>query len=225
MKSIVCLSFMLLFSASAESLKEKYKLNLQSIYYFDNRDYNTLSVFTSSGKLPMNLSFWGFTDFHGNQLSPRDRSRLTYSFSEYRLTYGLKDLTGIDGLGLQTEYNYFSRTNKDVARIGPVYKHDITFLPKGSWLQYRIFPLQTDDGNSQLSLIYRFAINEKWSISGFADYNINDEAQDRWVIEPQLNFNLNEYLSIHLEYRYNGYEDANNSLKGHGVALGLGLRF
>jgi hypothetical protein len=212
-------------SIGAESVKEKYKLNLQSVYYLDHRDYNTLSVITSAGDLPLNLSFWGFTDFHGNQLSPIDRSRLTYSFSEYRLTYDLEDLTGVEGLGFQGEYNYFSKSDKDVARFGPVYKHSLSFLPDGSWLQWRVFPVQTDDGNSQFSLIYKFVIAEKWSVSGFADYNLNDDAQDRWVIEPQLNYIINDYLSCHLEYRYNGYEDANDSVKGHGVAFGVGLRF
>lgn len=225
MKAIFALLVCFGLSLQAESLKEKYKLSLQSIYYLDHRDYNTLSVFSSAGNLPFNFSFWGFTDFHGNQLAPRDRGRLTYAFSEYRLTYNLKDLTGIDGLGFQAEYNYFSRSDLDLVRFGPVYKHPLNFLPKGSWLQWRIFPIQTDNDNEQLSLIYKFVIDEKWSISGFADYNIKHEAQDRWIVEPQLNYVINEYFSVHLEYRYNGFEKANDAIRGHGVAFGVGLRF
>ena len=218
---LVCLTVTL----KGESLKEQYKLDLQSIYYLDNRDFNTLSVITSAGALPLNLSFWGFTDFHGNQTEPKDRGRLTYSFSEYRLTYNLQDLTGIEGLGFQAEYNYFSRSDKDVARFGPVFKHSLDFLPAGSWLQWRFFPIQTDHKNTQVSLIYKFALFGKWSITGFADYNVNSDATDRWIIEPQLNFAINKHISLHLEYRYNGYEDDNDNLRGHGVAMGIGLKF
>ena len=225
------LFFILIYSNSvtAESnfysdFKENYGFKLQAIYYLDDRDYNTLSVTTALNKLPGNLSFWGFTDFHGNQTSPRERSRLTRSFSEYRLTYNLKDLTGIEGLGLQTEFNYFSRSDNKFARFGLVYKHKIPFLPQGSWLQWRFFPEQTDD-NEQFSLIYRLAITEKLSISGFADFNFNNGARDRWVVEPQLNYQFNKYLSFHVEYRHNGFEDANKALRGNGIAIGLGVTF
>ena len=225
MRAILVLLICMGVSLEAESWKEKYKLSLQSIYYLDHRDFNTLSVFTSAGNLPLNFSFWGFTDFHGNQLAPRDRARLTYAFSEYRLTYNLKELTGVKGLGFQSEYNYFSRSDKDLVRFGLVYKHSLNFIAEGSWLQWRVFPVQTDNDNEQISLIYKFPINEKWSISGFADYNIKHEAQDRWVIEPQLNYMINKYFSAHLEYRYSGFEKANDALRGHGIAFGLGLRF
>ena len=151
-----------------KKLKNEYGLYLNTIYYFDDRDFNTLSVNTAAYKLPYNLSFWGFTDFHGNQNPPRNRAKFTNSFSEYRLTYSLKDLTGIDGLGLQTEYNYASLNDSHTLRVGPVYKHSIPFLPDGSWLMWRFFPVETSD-NMQVSWSWKFVITDKWSITGFAD--------------------------------------------------------
>ena len=223
---IYLLVFLVCFTSKAEDnfykkFKSEYGFKLQTIYYFDDRDYNTLSVTTALFKLPYNLSFWGFTDFHGNQTSPRERARLTRSFSEYRLTYDLHELTGIEGLGVQTEFNYFSRSDYKLARFGLVYKHSIPFLRDGSWLQWRLFPEQTDD-NAQFSLIYRLAFTEKLSISGFADFNINNGSRDRWVVEPQLNYQITENISVHLEYRHNGFEDANKALRGNGFAVGCG---
>jgi predicted porin len=208
----------------SKSLKSEYGLSLQAIYYFDDRDYNTLSITTAALKLPYNFSFWGFTDFHGNQTSPRNRLRHTRSFSEYRLTYDLKELTGLEGLGLQAEYNFSSTSDKHTTRVGPVFKHSIPFLRKGSWLQWRLFPIQTDD-NLQVSVIYKFLLSEKWSISGFADLNLNSGQRDRWIVEPQLNYQFNKYISLHFEYRYNGFEDANKSLRGNGFAIGMGINF
>ena len=226
----VC-SLMVLNSIKAENLlddwkklKSEYGLNIQTIYYFDDRDFNTLSVYTAAYKLPYNLSFWGFTDFNGNQNPPRNRAKFTNSFSEYRLTYDLKELTGIGGLGLQTEYNYASLSDSHTLRFGPVYKHSIPFLPDGSWLMWRFFPVETSD-NMQISWAWKFAITEKWSITGFADYNINEGQRDRWIVEPQLNYKLNDNVSFHLEYRYNGYQDANKNLRGNGLAIGVGITF
>ena len=209
---------------SYQKFTEKYGLKNQVIYYFDHRDYNTLGITTSVSKLPAGFSIWGFTDFHGNQLEPRDRARLTNSFSEYRLSYNLEDHTGIKGLAFQSEFNYFSRSDTKLGRFGLTYKHNLPTLHEKSWLQWRLFPAQTDD-NNQISLIYFLPITDKISINGFADYNINEQAQDRWVIEPQLNYQFTQYLSAHIEYRYNGFQKANDRLRGHGIAIGLGLTF
>ena len=108
---MTCLVLSLASAAEPDSyssnFKDKYGLSLQAIYYMDDRDFNTLAVTTAVSKLPYNVSFWGFTDFHGSQASSRDRRRLIRSFSEYRLSYSLEEITGIKGLGLETEYNYF----------------------------------------------------------------------------------------------------------------------
>lgn len=224
---MTCLVLSLASAAEPDSyssnFKDKYGLSLQAIYYMDDRDFNTLAVTTAVSKLPYNVSFWGFTDFHGSQASSRDRRRLIRSFSEYRLSYSLEEITGIKGLGLETEYNYFSTSDKSIWRFGPVYKHAIPFLRKGSWLKWRVHPLQSDK-NWQASVIYRVSLSEKWSMSGFADYNINS-GPDRWILEPQLNYQINKNLSLHLEYRHNGFEDANKNLRGNGVAIGVGVKF
>jgi hypothetical protein len=224
--------FLLLSTASqAEGLlddwneaKKKYGLHLSTIYYFDDRDFNTLSVYTAAYKLPNNFSFWGFTDFHGNQNPPRDRSKFTRSFSEYRLLYHLKDLTGIDGLYLETEYNYSSLSDDHILRVGPSYKHSVPFLEEGSFISWRFLPIDTSD-NMQLGWAWNFILTRKWSITGFADYNMDAGSPDRWIVEPQLNYKLSERISIHLEYRHNGYEDANENLRGNGVAIGVGITF
>ena len=207
-----------------ESLKKDYRLNLQAIYYFDDRDFNTLSVYTAAYKLPYNFSFWGFTDFHGNQNPPRNRAKSTRSFSEYRLMYNLREFTGSDKFEIELEYNYASFSDSHTLRIGPTYKHSVPFLAEGSWVKWRFFPLETSD-NMEFGWAWKFVLTDKWSITGFADYNIDEGRRDRWIVEPQLNYKFNDHISIHLEYRHNGFEDANKNLRGNGLALGLGIRF
>ncbi|MCM8529389.1 MAG: DUF2490 domain-containing protein [Lentisphaeraceae bacterium] len=207
-----------------KNLKDEFGLNLSSIYYFDDRDFNTLSVYTAAFKLPNNFSFWGFTDFHGNQNPPRNRAKFTNSFSEYRLIYNLKDLTGTDNFALELEYNYASLSDEHTLRFGPHFKHSIPFLPDGSWVIWRFFPIETSD-NMELGWAWNFVITDKWSITGFADYNIEEGQQDRWIVEPQLNYQLNDNVSFHLEYRHNGFQDANKNLRGNGVAIGIGITF
>jgi len=63
-------------------------------------------------------------------------------------------------------------------------------------------------------------------VTGFADYNIGEDDPNQWVIEPQVNFKLNDRLRAVVEYRFNGYEDDNAKLdSGSGVAFGLEMAF
>jgi uncharacterized protein YceK len=203
----------------------EYKINTSATYYWDNRDFGTLSLSNSINDLPIGLSLWGFTDFHGSQNRANDKHKLTHSFSEYRLTKSI----GETGLGTQLEYNYSSGSDIDVGRLGLVYKHDIPIImwdnDKKSWLQWRLFPLETDGDGGQASLIYVFPITERFSLSGFMDLNLHEKGEDRLVIEPQLNFKLKDNVILHLEYRYNEYQDSNPNLDGDGWAIGIEYKF
>jgi predicted porin len=188
-------------------------LSISGTYYVDDREYDTLNL-TTSAQLPFGLSLWGFTDFHsyqGNDYGDFDRT-----FSEYRLSYPIKN-----GFGIQGEYNRSTPSNVDMGRFGITYKHSIPKV-KG-WMQWRLFPIETDGNGGQMSLIYFLPLTEKFSITGFADINWDEENSDRWVIEPQLNYKVNESVSVHIEYRYNGFEDIN--LDGKGVAIGISFKF
>jgi hypothetical protein len=195
-------------------------------YYFDSRDFNT--IVNSVTNLPWRLSIWGFADFHSNQGQARDRFDPTRYFMEYRLSHLIdpKWLGGFEGLGLQAEYNDSNGSGNTLARFGVTYKHGLPLMPdyKG-WLQWRAFFYETDGSGTQVSLGYNLPVTERISITGFADWNINTGGADRWIIEPQLNFMMMDYLHAVLEFRYNGIEHANKALRGTGVAAGLTLKF
>jgi hypothetical protein len=74
-------------------------------------------------------------------------------------------------------------------------------------------------------LIYFFPLHERIYINGFADLNFEDNGPGRWVAEPQINFKLTDFMNAVVEFRYNEFEDANASLDGSGIALGLELKF
>ena len=172
---------------------------------------------------------WGFTDFHGYQ--HRGALSLDRSFSEYRLSHsGIGESLGISGLGLQVEHNALTGDNNDVTRFGLTYKHHLLFPWAGrtgseAWLQWRVFPYETDHDGGQVSTIFYLPIHPRAHIKGFIDYNIADKTDNRWVIEPELNVQVFKHVWALVELRYNGYEAANPVLDGFGVAAGLRVRF
>ena len=226
-RSIICVSAVY-FSGLGVGLAgdESKRLHNSIAYYFDSRDFNTLALNTSA-KLPLGFKLWGFTDFHGNQ-NAASRYRLERFFMEYRIMRDLPEtwVFGIKGLGLLTEFNNFNGSDNDLFRFGPYISRKLN-LPWGrvASLQLRAFPLETESNNSQLSLSYLVPFSDKWSLSGFADINFIEGGPDRWVIEPQLNYKLNDRMNLLLEYRYNGFESANPDLRGSGVALGMNIKF
>ena len=195
-------------------------------YYFDSRDYNTLAVNTSA-RLPLGFKLWGFTDFNGSQNND-NRYDLDRFFMEYRLMHEIPEdwIFGVKGVGLLTEFNNLNGSDNDLFRFGP-YISRVVKLPreKEAKFQLRVFPYETESDNRQLSLSYFVPFSDRWSLSGFADINFIDGGSDRWVIEPQLNYKMNESMDLLLEYRYNGFEASNPNLKGSGVAMGVNIKF
>jgi nucleoside-specific outer membrane channel protein Tsx len=96
---------------------------------------------------------------------------------------------------------------------------------QNGWWQTRIFPYEKDGEGWQISTSYSVPFTSELSLGGFADINFVENGKDRWVIEPQLTHKMSQHLSLALEYRYNGFEDANPLVKGSGVALGLEVNF
>ncbi len=218
--------FLLIFSGSsvfAKDLKgDSSQLNVS--YYFDSREYNTLNIQASTRKLPLDIFFWGFVDIHSDQNKNSDRFDLTRYFIEYRFIRPIG--FGIDGLDWEMEYNDFNGSDNSVVRFGVTYKHSLPFLGGSkSWLQWRVHPYETDGSGSQISVIYSLWLAKGIYVSGFADLNLEEDAPDRWVVEPQLNFILNETFDLILEGRINETEEASSSLDGYGAALGVKVKF
>jgi len=186
-------------------------LSLDVAYYIDSREYDTTSI-TSGYKLPNDFDIWGFTDLQGDQ--DEGHGSIDRSFSEYRLSYLINN-----GFGIQAEYNYSTPSDNHVARLGLTYKHHFN----KSWVQFRIFPVETDGNGGQVSLIYSFPITTNISFGGFADLNWDEEGSDRWVIEPQLSYRINDHIYMNLEFRYNGFEDVQGD--GKGIAIGIQYKF
>jgi len=148
---------------------------------------------------------------------------------EYRLRreFDPEWVFGIEGLGFEVEYNGFNGKDTTALRYGLLYKHSLSvFFDKTSWLQWRYHPVESFERGQQASIIYRMGFSLFFFISSFADYNNFDlDGQPKWVVEPQLNFVVNNMLDIVLEVRYNGYEADNTKLKGFGIATGLKVKF
>lgn len=211
------------------AVKDQQVIKIAGAYYLDSREFPTASIGLSANRLPFAFSLWGFTDFHGDHNS--NDLALTRSFSEYRLSHsGLGDIIKISGLAFQVELNALSGSGNDLVRVGVTYKHNLP-LPwlsdssKQGWLQWRVFAYETDNNGGQASLIFNLPITLRIHVKGFADYNVIEGAHDRWVIEPELNVQLNARWWTLLEYRYNQYEDANPTIRGSSVALGLRYHF
>lgn len=232
----VVLTLMVGWIATAPKLAEaaeqsRLRPKLKASYYFDSRDYNTLNI-EVGGSLPLGFSVWGFTDFHGDQDNAGSRGELTRTFSEYRLSHGgIGELLNIPGLGVQAEYNDMTPGDNNLGRFGITYKHAVPIPELGciggkpGWLQLRCFPLETDGDGGQVSLIYFLPIHDRVSIAGFADINFIEGATDRWIVEPQLNVRIHNQFWAILEYRYNGFERANDDLDGEGWAVGMRVDF
>ncbi len=195
-------------------------------YYWDNRDFTTLNLLTSTTGLPYDFSIWGFIDLHGaHESSSTDLSRY---FIEYRLNRKIDPdwVGGVDGLGFQAEFNDSEFLSNNLFRFGLTYRHSLPeILGRKGWLQWRGFPYETDGSGQQASLIYFLPLHERAWISGFADINFRESQKDVWVIEPQLTYKLDDRFSLLMEYRFNGYEDLNPTVQGEGVALGMEVSF
>jgi hypothetical protein len=203
-----------------------HKISASMAYYWDNREFTTLNLLTSTTGLPYDFSIWGFIDLHGaHKSSSTDLSRY---FIEYRLNRKIdRDwVGGLDGLGFQTEFNDSESSSNNLLRFGLTYRHSLPeFLGQKGWLQWRGFPYETDGSGQQASLIYFVPLHERVWISGFADINFRESLKDIWVIEPQLTYKFTDRFSFLVEYRYNGFEDMNPSVQGEGVALGMEVTF
>lgn len=214
-------------AVSASWAKGLDAVKLAGAYYLDSRAFSTASIGLSSDRLPGGFSLWGFSDFHGDHDS--NDLGLNRSFSEYRLSHGsAAKLFNTPGFSFQAELNSITGDGNDVVRAGLTYKHKLP-LPWGKgtkgWLQWRAFPYETDNDGGQASLIFFLPISPRLQIKGFADYNVMEGANNRWVVEPELNIQISRRLAALLEFRYNEFEDANPAIHGSGVALGIRYQF
>ena len=123
-------------------------------------------------------------------------------------------------VGIQAEYNDQTPGRGAVGRAGMTFKHPLP-LGRGSWLQWRLLPVESINEQSQYSLIYSAGLNDRMRLAGFADYNVRKDATNRWVIEPELSFVLSGTYAALVEYRYNGFEQHTAGLRGSGLALGV----
>ena len=194
-------------------------LNISAAYYLDQRGFNSITLQFGSYKLPAGFSLWGFTDLFAEQEDPDSRADIDGSFSEYRISY---EKLGLKGLALQAEYNYFTPSNNDIGRFGIAYKKVYQLANRFQvFNQLRLFPLQTDGDGGQVSLIYKIKFSDQLIFSGFADYNIREQASNEWLFEPMLRYYFYNKIALALEYRFNGFEDANPALDGSAYALGV----
>jgi hypothetical protein len=174
--------------------------------------------------LPWGLNLWGFTDFNGTQGTRDDHFELTQFFTEYRLRKPLPKLYKVEGLGVELEYNEASGADNGLLRVGLTFKHAVSTPYGTGWLQWRGLPYETDGSGQQLSMIHFFALGERLTLAGFSDFNLNKHGPNRWVAESQLACLIHGQLWLTLEARYNGFQSANPSLDGSGIALGLSIR-
>ncbi|MFT5208173.1 MAG: hypothetical protein ACI9CF_001942 [Candidatus Omnitrophota bacterium] len=210
----------------SESGEKKTKAALT--YYMDTREYNTLNLLTSTTALPYGFKIWGFIDVQSDQGKVHDRFGLTRYFMEYRLQRALEPewVGGIEGLSLEAEYNDSNGSRNELARFGITYQHGFPFIPKyNGWVRWRALPYETDGDGWQASWIYYLPITDRIWVNGFADINFDEDSRNQWVVEPQINFKLNDRFTLVAEYRFNGFERDNSLLEGSGWAFGTEMKF
>ena len=197
-------------------------------YYVDSRDFNTIYLELSTGRLPFGLFLWGFTDFNADQDNPDARFDPTAHLSRYNLSYGLdpKWVKGIEGLGLQLEYFDLTGKVNNLLRWGPTYRHNLPKIlgPEG-WLLWRFFPVESDGSGSMAGLVFHVPITDRIFIDGFTDLHIDPSKAPIWVAEPQLNLKLSDQIALVLEFRYDGFLGPIPGLDAFGVAPGIHVVF
>lgn len=206
------------------SLLKNTQVNLS--YYFDSRDFNTMNLLVNSTGLPWGFNVFGFTDLHGTEGQPSNRFDLSRFYHEYRLRRPLNpEWVWVKGFDVELEYNDANGPNNSLLRAGVGYQHVVPFFvqPK-SWLQWRILPWRSDGLGWQFSVTHFIVLADRIKLIGFSDYNIMDNGPNRWVTESELSLTIMDTVDLVVEGRYNGFEEANPSLKGVGVAGGVRIR-
>jgi len=201
---------------------KKAKTNYNMTYYHDSRGFKTLEFLTFTNDIPGGFNLFGFTNFHGTQKSSAFDFDLTTHFIEYRLRRPVpkEHFFGISGISGEIEYNDFTGADNNVLRIGVTYKMTLPFL-KGSFLQLRALPYETDGSGSFAGLVFGLRFGEKAFLSGFYDLHINKDTPNRIVSEAEVGYQIFHQFRLVMEARYNGFEDANPLLDGTGVAFGV----
>lgn len=188
-------------------------------YSYDTRDFTTLNITTFTGRLPYGFNIWGFADISSTQRAGSQRFDLVRHFVEYRLRW--RAPSSARNFGLEAEYNDASGDDNSVVRGGITYNLMLPFFER-SWLQLRLLPMQSRGRASQFSIIHNIQISPKLSLAGFSDMNTPwDGGPMRLIAESQLTFHLTRELGVGIEARYNGFEDANQDLRGLGLGLAL----
>jgi len=214
--------------SQSEKPNNSSKTKVDLSYYFDSRDFNSLTLLTRTTNLPSGFNIFGFIDLLGEQKNADQRFDLTRYFIEYRLRRNIDPewIFGLKGVGLEAEYNDATGKDNSVMRFGVNYTHKIpSFANRQGWWEWRFLPIETDGTGSQIGASWFIPILDWIYISGFADLNLNDDADDIWIIEPQLNFKITETFDFVIEGRYNEIEDSIPEKDGLGVAVGLKVKF
>ena len=195
-------------------------------YYFDSRDFNTLNVTNRISGLPFQSDFFGYTNFNGRQDRGSQRFDIRETASEYRLTSYLPgSLLGSKNTGLFAEVNYNSPGRRSIGRFGVAHKlffaNPFFDTEKKYWIQARVAAIETDGSGQQVGSSFGLPVIDKFFFNGFLDYNYEPGSVDRWIGEMQANLVLLPFLSLVVEYRYNGFFAAAPSKKTAGWAPGI----
>ena len=181
-------------------------------YYADSRSFNSATVQASSG-LPLGFSAWGFVDLHGNKNSRTDASRM---FVESRLIR-----TVWRNISLHAEYNDAHGIGNSMLRYGIAFNPRFAFHARPSWLLVRFSPYETDGSGQQVTIAWSVLLLTRVALGGFSDWNIQSHGRNKWVIEPEIAFGLNERITLVIEPRYNGFQETER----FGMAFGSKVQF
>ena len=187
-------------------------------YYADSRSFNSATLLTATDCLPFGFRIWGFVDLLGSQ----NRSRLdaTRNFVEYRL---IRTVWRV--VELHAEYNDANGEDNNLLRFGIGIKPRFRLRGKPNWLLVRFSPYETDKTGQQLTLAWSVPAASRIALNGFADWNLQRDGGNRWVVEPELAIALTERFTFVVELRYNGFEVNRPEVDGTGIAIGGNIKF
>ena len=197
-------------------------------YYIDTREYNTLALQTRIQNLPLNLEFYGYTDLHALPDSGTKREDMRYSQSEYTLRHdGISRLANVPGLAIEAEWSDGTPADDDLGRFGVSYSVWIQPVDQNARpgvISLRAFPLETDGDGMQFGIQFSIPMSKSLLLHGFADYDVHSDADNQWVIEPEIRYALNAQVGALMEFRYNTYFES-QGIDRTGIAIGLQVQY
>lgn len=217
-----------------EDTGHKYTGFLDFNYYWDDRDFNILTI-NAGAKLPYDFEYFQFVNYTSQFGNESALENWTDFFTEIHLRRPIaKDSELFKHLDWTVMWADGS-VPQEVGRLGIRWRFHDTPGPVGEFfrdtlkLKYSLnFHIIEDDGSGwQMEHVYRRNfLDGLIYVGGFADHNVNGTADSSdWVSETQVGLKLLGGFYAVAEYRYISFANSSRFKQGVGIGLEYAIRF